>query len=69
MYLDPGKAAFIAAQTALMEVELQGMLAENQHRMNCGNSIAFGEEAFIELKNRFEPVIGYNAIVALSHEP
>ena len=42
------------------------MIAENQHRMNCGNSIAYGEEAFIELQKRFEPVLGYNALVAFT---
>lgn len=60
------KAAFINAQTAMMQVELGGMIAENQHRMNCGNSIAYGEEAFIELQKRFEPVLGYNALVAFT---
>lgn len=25
---------------------VQGMAAENQHRLSCGNSIAYGEEAF-----------------------
>lgn len=25
---------------------VEGMKAENQHRLNCGYSIAYGEEAF-----------------------
>jgi hypothetical protein len=26
-----------------------GMMAENQYRMNCGNQIAYDEEAFLKL--------------------
>lgn len=33
---------FILAASARVE----GMKAENQHRLACGNSIAYGEEAF-----------------------
>jgi hypothetical protein len=39
-------AAYINAQTTLCQIELAGMLAENQHRLNCGLSIAYGEEGF-----------------------
>lgn len=35
---------FLFALAANARVE--GMKAENQHRLNCGNSIAYGEEAF-----------------------
>lgn len=61
---DDLKAAFINAQTAMMNAEIQGMLAENQHRLDCGNSIAYGADAFMEVQSRFDPVLGYNALVA-----
>ena len=60
---DDLKAAFINAQSSMLQVELAGMLAENQHRINCGNSIAYGEDAFIELQKRYEPILGHNALV------
>ena len=37
-----GKFALVLAAHA----RVQGMVAENQHRLDCGNSIAYGEEAF-----------------------
>ncbi len=40
------RAAFIVGQAAILNAEVAGMVAENQHRMNCGNSIAFGVHAF-----------------------
>ena len=60
---DELKAAFINAQTAMMRAEMEGMLAENQYRMTCGNSPAYGEEAFIELRQRYEPILGYNSLI------
>lgn len=47
------RAAYINAQATLLRVEMEGMLAENQHRINCGNSIAYGEEAFTALRIRY----------------
>jgi len=32
--------------------EREGMLAENHHRLQCGNSIAYGDEAFDDLAAR-----------------
>lgn len=32
--------------------EREGMLAENTHRINCGNSIAYGDESFFDLAKR-----------------
>jgi hypothetical protein len=58
-------AAFINAQTTLANIQLQGMLAENNHRANCGNSPAYGASQFIELEKVWEPILGYNAITQL----
>jgi hypothetical protein len=62
------KAAFVVAQCEMMRVELEGMLAENQHRMNTSGSIAYGEEAFEALRTRYEPVLGYNALMTLAQQ-
>ena len=32
--------------------EREGMLAENIHRINCGNSIAYSDESFFDLAKR-----------------
>jgi len=32
--------------------EREGMLAENVHRLDCGHSIAYGDDAFFELAER-----------------
>ena len=32
--------------------EREGMLAENTHRIDCGHSIAYGDEAFFDLAKR-----------------
>lgn len=34
--------------------EREGMLAENLHRQQCGNSIAYGDEAFSELAEKIK---------------
>lgn len=65
---DDLKAAFINAQASMLQVEISGMLAENQHRIACGNSIAYGEDAFIELQKRYEPILGYNSLVAFINQ-
>lgn len=56
-------AAFIHAQSVCALAEIQGMIAENQHRVSCGNSIAYGEDAFSAVPDRYG--IGHNAICVL----
>ncbi len=56
------RAAFIIAQAACLNAEVAGMLAENQHRMNCGNSIAYGEEAFQDVIDK--SVCNHNAAIS-----
>ncbi len=57
--------AYITAQTALLNTEVAGMLAENEQRALHGDSPAFGEEGFYEVQKRFEKLIGPDAIKAL----
>lgn len=64
MYSDEQKAAFINAQTLMCRLEMEGMLAENHFAASIGNTIPYTEDAFIVLRERFEPVLGINAITA-----
>ncbi|MCD8349107.1 MAG: hypothetical protein LUC93_00660 [Planctomycetaceae bacterium] len=36
-----------------LDAELEGMKAENTHRLDCGLSIAYGDEAFNQLAERY----------------
>lgn len=40
------RAAVLNARTAALNATVAGMTAENQHRMNCGNGVAYTREAF-----------------------
>lgn len=61
---DELKAAFINAHVAIFNCRVAGMQAENRHRLDCGNSIAYGVEQFADLEAEFEPVLGHNALIA-----
>jgi hypothetical protein len=58
-------AAFIMSQTALLNCRVAGMVAENQHRTNCGLSIAYGADEFDSVEKEFEATISENAILKL----
>ena len=60
---DSLKAAILAARAAEVNAIVAGMIAENQHRVACGNSIAYGYEAFEALTSKYG--IGYNDIAKL----
>lgn len=57
-------AAYIAAQNTLAAMELAGMVSENQHAMMCGNSPPYGEKQFDDLRQKWECVLGPNAVIA-----
>jgi hypothetical protein len=63
--MNEGQYAMVMAQVALLNCEVAGMQAENAQRMSCGHSIAFAYDAFEEVRQRYESVIGFNAIAAL----
>lgn len=67
MHLHEGQYAYVMAQIALLNTERAGMEAENQHRLACGHSIAYGMDAFAELLSRYEGAIGHNAIMEMVH--
>ena len=58
------KAAFIAAQTQMMIAERYVMIAENIERERQGQSPANGPEQWEEMRQRWENVLGYNALIA-----
>lgn len=57
------RAAAINAQTAMFRCEMEGMLAENQHRLHVGQTVAYGEDAFLALQARWDSVLGQNALI------
>lgn len=40
------RAAVLNARAASLNAEIAGMVAENQHRIACGESIAYDQKAF-----------------------
>ena len=58
------KAAFVAAQVALCNAEMQLMLAENTERGCRGEAPAHGGKQWDEFIKRWEPVLGYNALLS-----
>lgn len=59
------QVAYINTQALCARIEMEGMLAENQHRMNCGNSIAYGDEAFNKIATKYG--IHHNQVLELFH--
>ena len=57
------KVVYIQGQIACALIELEAMKVANQERQDKGQANAYGEEAFIELQNKY--VISHNAV--LSH--
>lgn len=45
---DSLKAAILNARAAALRAEVAGMEAENTHRIQCGNSVAYGDSSFNE---------------------
>ncbi len=59
------RAAFVNAQTALLNCEVAGMVAQNQWMAHVGGTPAYDEPAFLAKFREYENVIGYNAVVDL----
>jgi len=62
---DNQKAAFVYSQAINALIDAFGMQAENQHRLDCGKSIAYGDDAFFALKNEY--AIDQNSVIQLFH--
>lgn len=60
---DEQKTVYMLAQIALFNARIAGMVAENAHRTQCGLSLAYAEEHFIQAIE--ESGIHHNAIVGV----
>jgi hypothetical protein len=58
------KAAFIRAQTALMEAEACLMEAANKEREANGYALAYGPEQWADFLSRWESILGYNSLIS-----
>lgn len=58
---DEQRAAFVFSQSACALIEAMGMVAENKHREQCGHSVAYGDEAFAALIDKYG--IHHNAVL------
>lgn len=52
------RIARLMAMSVACAAEIAGMVAENKHRENCGNSVAYGEEAFAIVSRQLNDAIG-----------
>lgn len=64
MFTPEEKAAFINAQTQMMIIERETMIAENVEREKQGFSLANGPEQWEAMRQRWEPILGYNALIS-----
>lgn len=55
------RVALIQAQCVCALARIEGMKAENQHRLSLGHSIAYDAEAFAAVENEY--MIGHNAVI------
>lgn len=60
---DEMKVAFIMSQIAMFNAEIAQMQSENQHRIACGNSMAYADEGFQKVIDRYSPILGHNAVL------
>lgn len=61
-----GNAAFVFSQTACALIEMEAMKAANAERESQGYSLAYDEEAFLALIDRY--AIHHNAVLTQLRE-
>lgn len=54
------KAAFIMAQSALLNAEIAMMIAANTERLQRGEGMPYGEEEFAGVLKNYEGTLGHN---------
>lgn len=59
------KAAFIIAQAALLNAKVAMMQAENQWRVQCGESIAYAEEEMDNEIHDLMTTLEHNAVLSM----
>jgi hypothetical protein len=47
------RAAFLIAQSVVAQAEIAGMTAENMQRQAVGNSMAYGDDAFFAVIDKY----------------
>ena len=57
------KIALIMAQAAMLNAEIAMAQAMNTWRDRRGESIAYGEDEIYAIIQRYEPVLGHNAVI------
>lgn len=62
------KAAFINSQVAMFNAEIARMVADNQVSVSYGVVCKYGAEEFNEVFDRYEPIIGHNAVLMFFRE-
>ena len=60
------KAAYIQAQAACAMADVAGMQAENMQREHRGEAMAYVEEDFVEIPNKYG--IHCNAVITFFHD-
>ena len=55
--------AFITAQVALLNLEVESMKAENLCRQSKGYSLAYTEDSFYHVYSKYEPILGSKALI------
>lgn len=55
--------ALIIAQAAMLNAEIAMAQAANQEREHKGLALAYGENEMFAIMQRYEPVLGFNAVV------
>lgn len=60
------KVAYIIAQSVCAFIETQAMIAENQNREHRGESLAYTEDAFNALLEKYP--IGHNAVMKIIND-
>ncbi len=68
MFTPEQRAAYINSQVAMFNAEIARMVADNQLSVACGTSPPYGERQFTEVIERYEPVIGHNAVIMFFRE-
>jgi hypothetical protein len=60
-------AAYIFSQAVCALAEVEGMKALNSHRLSLGYSIAYDDEAFFAVAEKYG--LGHNSVISLFQEP
>ena len=46
----------LVAEMEAIKADIAGMIAENQHRVQCGDAIAYDKDAFFNLRDQLDEI-------------